>query len=350
MKISVITFTKKGIELSKKIKNTLPETTLFTKYGQYEKEEGISFVEKRLPEWAGEQFQKGQAVVFIGACGIAVRSIAPHIANKLQDSPVLVIDELGQYVIPILSGHVGGANELATLFSEKIGAVPVITTATDINHKFAVDLFAKKKGLWIVNKEGIAKVSSKVLAEQTITLSIETGHYKEGGKLPEGVKLTDYPPTLGCDIVITSEEKDFLAALRLCPKEYAIGIGCKRGKEAEKIEAFIEETLEKNGICLSQVFALASLDVKKEEAGLLAWSEKKKIPFFTYTAEELGQVEGEFEASDFVQKTVGVDNVCERAALKQCGEKGRLAAKKYAHDGMTIALAKKEWRVDFFEE
>lgn len=103
-------------------------------------------------------------MIFIGACGIAVRAIASSVNNKLKDSPVIVIDELGQFVIPILSGHVGGANELAILLAALMNATPVITTATDINNKFAVDVFAKKCRLAIVNKDGIAGVSSKVLA------------------------------------------------------------------------------------------------------------------------------------------------------------------------------------------
>lgn len=93
-----------------------------------------------------------------------MRAIASSVNNKLKDSPVIVIDELGKFVIPILSGHMGGANELAVLLAELMNATPVITTATDINNKFAVDVFAKKCRLAIVNKDGIAKVSSKVLA------------------------------------------------------------------------------------------------------------------------------------------------------------------------------------------
>lgn len=353
MKLSIISFTKKGIQLSENIANvwTETETILFTKCSIcFEETKTVLFVSKSIMEWAKEQFEQKNILLFIGACGIAVRAIAPHITDKLHDSPVLVIDENGQYVIPILSGHMGGANELAVSIAEKIGAVPIITTATDLNRKFAVDLFAKKNGLSIVNKDGIAKVSSKVLSGQAITICIEPGHFDKDCKLPKGVQLTEYPPSQKVDILITSEKKNWEATILLMPKEYVIGIGCRKGKEAEKIEAFLQKHLKKAGISLIQIAGLASIDAKKKEPGILAWSRKENIPFVTYTASELGRLKGNFHTSEFVNAQVGVDNVCERAALKLCQPDGKLIYEKYAEDGMTIAIAKKEWSVNFDEE
>lgn len=327
------------------------ECGLYTKYAEEAVEkQNVVVVSQGIGAWAKEQLEEGNALLFIGACGIAVRAIAPYITDKLQDSPVLVMDEKGEYVIPILSGHIGGANELAISLAEKIGAKPVITTATDINKKFAIDLFAKKNGLNIVNKDGIVKVSSKVLAGKDITVAIEPGHLEKAMKLPENICFVEYPPVQKVDVIITSENRVFEAALLLKPKEYVIGIGCKKGKEAEKIEKFIRNNLEKAGISLSQVFGLASIDVKKEEEGLLAFAQKEKLLFVTYSAEVLQEVEGEFHKSDFVKEQVGVDNVCERAALKMCEPKGKLVYEKHAEDGMTIAIAKREWSVSFDEK
>jgi len=290
------------------------------------------------------------ALLFIGACGIAVRAIAPYLTDKLHDSPVLVMDEGGQFIIPLLSGHMGGANELAMRLAAKTGAVPVITTATDLNKKFAVDLFAKKNGLHIVNKDGIAKVSAKVLAGKEITVSVETGYEEAVEKTPEGIRLVSYPPKGPVDVVITSEAKTFPALLCLKPREYAVGIGCKKGKEAEKIEELICRILREIGITKEQVFALASIDGKKEEEGLLAWSRKGNIPFLTFSAEQLRETAGNFHTSAFVKEQVGVDNVCERAALRACGPEGRLIYEKHAEDGMTIAVAKRKRRALFDEE
>lgn len=353
MKLSIISFTENGILLSEKIAQILSEAecVLYTKCGAYGKErQTVRFVTRSIGEWAKEQFEERNALLFIGACGIAVRAIAPHIADKLKDSPVLVMDENGQYVIPLLSGHVGGANELAVFLAEKIGAEPVITTATDINNKFAIDLFAKKNGLTIVNKDGIAKVSSKVLAGKSIAMSFEHGHLEKDVKLQKGIEMVEYPPLQKVDVVITSEDREFETAMLLRPKEYVIGVGCRKGKEAEKIEDFIRSNLQKAGISPVQLFGMASIDVKKDEPGFLAWSHKEKIPFMTYTAEELRCVEGDFHKSEFVREQVGVDNVCERAALKMCEPEGELVYRKHAEDGMTIAIARREWRVNFDEK
>lgn len=361
MKLSIISFTEKGKHLSEKIAEAFKgddsqngredrklEISLYTKCRACmgEKHSAVLPVESSLGEWTKEQMQRKNALLFIGACGIAVRAVAPFVTDKLQDGPVLVMDERGNYVIPILSGHVGGANELANDIAGKTGAEPVITTATDVNQKFAVDVFAKKNGLSIVNKDGIVKVSSKVLAEKEITLSVEGG---QEGMTPEGVRLLPYPPAESADIVISSEDKEFDAAILLKPKEYVIGLGCRRGKSLEEIDRFIRAKLGELGISLSRIFALASISQKKDEEGILLWCQKEGIDFLTYTAEELQRVTGNFKSSAFVKAQVGVDNVCERAALNAC-EKGVLIASKYAQNGMTIAVAKRKWRVCFYDE
>ena len=353
MKLSMVSFTENGMLLSENIAKLLDGTeyVLYTKCQSCCKEgQSVRLITKSIGEWAGDQFEEKNALLFIGACGIAVRAIAPHITDKLHDSPVLVMDEKGQYVIPILSGHMGGANELAVVLAEKTGAEPIITTATDLNNKFAVDLFAKKNRLAIVNKDGIAKVSSKVLSGERITMSIEQGHYEIDDKLPKVIELVEYPPLQKVDVVVTSENGEFDTEMFLRPKEYAVGIGCKKGKEAEKIEGFIMRHLQRAGISLMQVFGMVSIDVKRDEPGLLAWSRKENIQFITYTAEELKSVKGDFHQSEFVKEQVGVDNVCERAALRMCEPGGRLIYEKHAEDGMTIAVARREWRVHFDEE
>lgn len=359
MKISILSFTEKGRRLSEEIarKNTKMEIELFTKQKSFLDKSRLSsvlFVEESVGHWAKIQMQERNAMLFIGACGIAVRAIAPYLTDKLHDSPVLVMDEKGRYVIPILSGHMGGANELALFLANMMNAIPVITTATDLNKKFSVDLFAKKNGLWIVNKEGIAKVSSKVLDGKEIRISIEPKYIDsiEEMKLPMGVKLLPYPPIEkidSADIVITSKEETVSANLFLRPKEYIIGMGCKKGKKQEEIADFITRTLDNLGISITQVLALSSISQKSKELGILAWCKKENIPLITYTAEELQALEGNFKTSSFVQNQVGVDNVCERAAVKACG-RGQLIYEKCAENGMTIAVAKREWRVRFYDK
>ena len=353
MKISVISFTRNGQKLSQKLKKSLNDfpIQLFTKSSAVtESYSEIELVGQSIGEWTRNQMQEKNVLVFIGACGIAVRAIAPNLISKLEDSPVIVIDEKGHYVIPILSGHFGGANELSILIAEKIGAEPVITTATDVNQKFAIDIFAKKNKLTIVNKSGIAKVSAKVLCNETIKIAIENGHWKETKSLLREAVIVSYPPEESADVVISSEKRAFDASLILIPQEYTVGVGCKKGKEPEKLEQFIGKTLQNMGIDPKQIAAISSVDVMAEEPAMNYLSRKYRIPFITYTGEELEQMDGEFSESEFVRKTIGVGNVCERAALKTAGEGGELILRKCAEDGMTIAIAKRKWSVIFNEK
>ena len=379
--LSIISFTEKGAHLSLKLLDMLSEegenAWLYTKCSKYRDgsiNKRLRYVYSNTDEWAKVQMSAKNELLFIGACGIAVRAIAPWVANKLYDSPVLVMDELGTYVIPILSGHVGGANEIAAKIGEMTGAIPVITTATDLNRCFAVDIFAKKNYLYIDNKDGIARVSSKILRGEKISMAIEPlGHAisepetleteenktekvetvkagkqaEQDNRFTNQIEIVDFPPKQPIDVIITSQKQDYNASLILRPKEYVLGMGCKRGKEPEKIEEYIDQTLTALGISKNQVYAICSIDKKRDEAGFLQWSSLERIPFITYSAEELEDVEGDFEVSQFVKSQVGVDNVCERAALKGCGEGGELVYRKHASDGMTIAVAKRDWRVSF---
>lgn len=380
--LSIISFTEKGAHLSLKLLDMLSEAGenawLYTKCSKYRDgsiNKRFRYVYSNTDEWAKVQMSAKNELLFIGACGIAVRAIAPWVANKLYDSPVLVMDELGTYVIPILSGHVGGANELAVKIGEMTGSIPVITTATDLNKSFAVDIFAKKNYLYIENKDGIAKVSSKVLRGEKISIAIEPHGYRNleseivetgraeierhqckqlryeqlrhDSRFANQIEIVDFPPKQPVDVIITTGNCDYKADLVLKPREYVLGMGCKRDKEPEKIAEYIDQTLTELGISINQVYAICSIDKKRDEAGFLQWSSLERIPFITYSAEELEAVTGDFTSSEFVKSQVGVDNVCERAALKGCGEEGELVYRKHASDGMTIAVAKRDWRVSF---
>lgn len=384
MKVSIISFTLRGIELSLKIKMAFSreaeeDLCLYTKCSHAEKslterklteknlaekdlvESGLSYVEQPLTEWTGEQMKARRSLLFIGACGIAVRAIAPFLTDKLNDVPVLVMDEQGRFVIPVLAGHVGGANELALSLAERMGSTPVITTATDLNHCFAVDLFARRNALHIVNKDGIAKVSSRILAGEEVTMAVEEGHLREeeaqtlrgrrGSRktnIPDGIRLVSTEAPVDVLVAPASYGQGRLLTLR--PKEYVIGIGCKRGKAAEQIDHFVNRALKESGISMEQVAAFASIDRKKDEEGILWMSSHYGIPLVTYSAEELQQVEGNFHASEFVKSQVGVDNVCERAALRFSGPDGILVTGKQAEDGITVAIAKRRWSVSFDEK
>ena len=385
MKLAIISFTENGIKLSQTVAKRLSgrKVTIYTKCSRYTAEDlKVQRVKESLQVWTAQRMAEGDALLFIGACGIAVRAIAPNLTDKLHDVPVLVMDEEGRYVIPILSGHVGGANELARELSDLIDARPVITTATDVQKKFAVDLFAKRNHLEIMNKDGIAKVSTKALAGEQLTIAvraqnIECYHPKfcevceedfteaENPLLREAsmhkhdwkvcgveppLRLVPYVEDQPVDVVVSEMPDNKNALIWLRPRRYVVGMGCRKNKDPEELLDFYMKTLEKAMVEPGEVYALASIDKKKDEPGLLASSERMRIPFFTYTAEELNRVGACVHSSEFVKAQVGVDNVCERAALAGCGANGTLIYEKQAFDGMTIAIAERNWSVILDEE
>lgn len=278
-----------------------------------------------LAEWTKKCFADNIPIVFIGATGIAVRTIAPLLECKTKDPAVLVMDELGKYVIPLVSGHLGGANELALRISEITGAEPVITTATDINECFSPDLFAKENNLAIADKDSIRTVAGKALENKPVTVSIK-----------------DYPPREKVDIIISNMKSDIEnGSMLISPKEYCIGIGCKKNTEYEVIIAAVNKALEDINIDISQVFCIASIDIKENEPGILRMSRLNKIPFITFDADLLNKVQGEFTTSEYVKSQVGVDNVCERAAVLGAGIGAVLVLRKQAGNGVTVAIAKR---------
>lgn len=303
------------------------------------------------------------AYVFIGAAGIAVRYIAPWVKDKYTDSPVLVIDEKGQYVIPLLSGHVGGAVALADEVADMIGAVPVHTTATDVQGKFAVDVFARKNGLIITDREAVKKISAGLLNGEKAALYIEDSSVSITGTPPEEVVLCESleeTEQYSYQIMIAGSSEQPVqdrknevqkperegCTLVLLSRNIAAGIGCRKGIEEAALEKGFLEILAANGLDIRQVKSIASIDLKKNEQALLYLCEKYHIPFEIYTAEELSSVSGVTAASDFVKKITGVDNVCERAARLSCVS-GSLIQGKCIREGMTAALVKCPLEIEF---
>ncbi len=356
MIVRIVAFTKRGWELAKAVEEAFPEHI-------WERRDG-----EDLQAWVRESFSLRAPILFIGAAGIAVRAIAPAVSDKLKDSPVLVMDEMGQFVIPLLSGHVGRANawalEIEQRFQQrtetgfiKSGEVyaprAVITTATDVNHTFSVDVFAWENGLEILNRKGIQEVSKRVLDGQKIRFLLEEG-MEFTSELPCTYSISYIPKEVPVDgeddqkehfdydvLIIHSDSKRVrytnedgkILVLRVKP--YVIGVGCKKGTSAEKLRGFIESQVD-----LSEVSAVASIDLKAKEYGLVQFAQQAALPFLTYSAKTLEMVSGDFSESPFVQEITGVSNVCERAAMA-AAEDGVLVQKKIAKDGMTLAIAKR---------
>lgn len=347
MKIALISFSKNGAELSERIAEFLTaeneKVTIAVKCAERE-----DSIEESVKMWTEKQFQVQDAILFVGAAGIAVRSIAPMVESKCKDPAVLVIDEKGKYCIPILSGHIGGANALAQRLHQRFGMEAVITTATDIHGKWAVDVFAKQNNLQISDMKKAKDISARILAGKTIRCWID-GNSSIIGALPKEITLVEKSKQMEevPDIYIGFyQHPEWKETLFLVPKAVIMGIGCKRGTDVRLIEQTVEEALKTEHICKEAIKMVASIDLKAKEQGILDYCEKYHLDFLTFPSETLQKVDGEFTASDFVKKITGVDNICERSALC-ASEGGRLLSKKYAKNGVTVAFAEEKWEVAF---
>lgn len=283
-----------------------------------------------LDTWTAEHFTKSDGLVYIGAAGIAVRAIAEYLQSKATDPAVVVVDECAHYAVPILSGHLGGANDLARSIAKVCGAVPVLTTATDANGVFAVDEWAKRQNCVVLNPEKIKTVSAKLLAGGTVSVR---STWPVEGRPPQGVELVEdnrYDVLLG----VHTQGRD---VLRLVPRIAVLGVGCKKNTPQQALEDALQAVLAKASTYEQAIIAVASIDLKKNEPGLRAFCAAHGWALKTYTAEQLRGANGKFTSSAFVQSITSVDNVCERSAV--LASEGTLYQTKNAGNGVTMAIA-----------
>lgn len=345
MKISLFAYSKKGCETMEKVVSILEEKMLNCKTNACKCftierfcDEKHNLIEKPTENFYGKLFSESDALVFISSCGIAVRNIATHVRDKKTDPAVICIDELGNFAISLLSGHIGGANELTTEIAKGIGAVPVITTATDINHRFSVDTWATRKGYVIDSMKAAKAVSARIL-ENEVYISAD---FSLGEELPAGL-IKGEAGELGI-FVGYHKNQPYDETLRIIPKNLHLGIGCRKDTPKEKIAFAVETVLAENNIDFRAVKDAASIDLKKDEAGLLKYCEEAGLQISFYTSQELAGVEGEFTPSEFVKSVTGVDNVCERAALLPSD---KLIVRKTALDGVTVSIGAENMEVLF---
>lgn len=338
MEIVIMAYTRQGGELCLTLKEGLSnrghscEGYLFHKYENSRLKRFVN-----AEELIGTAFADRHALIMICAVGIAVRKISGFVKSKETDAPVVVLDDTGKFCIPLLSGHLGGANALAELCAQITGGIPVITTATDLHGRFAVDLFAKENGLFIADMDRAKQVSADLLDGKRIYIYAENV-YLDNKPNDNDVILTDDKKTAqDGGIIISAKVCESGSALQLIPKQVTLGIGCRRGTSKEQITAAVRETLSEHGIAFASVKQVCSIDLKQNEAGLTAFCEENGLLFQTFDSDTLREVSGSFAHSSFVEGITGVDNVCERSAA--AGSNGTIIIKKTIHGRVTVAAA-----------
>lgn len=302
-------------------------------------------------------FQQYKGVICIISLGAVVRMIAPIMLDKMTDPAVLVVDDLGQYVISVLSGHIGGANALSYEFAKAIGAVPVVTTASDVQKTIPVDLFGAQFGWTWDSEEKLLPVSASVVNEEHVAIVQETGeknwwmhdrsmptNLKIYSSTTEAIKEKPQATLLITDRLIDGHEERLLEnGVIYRPKSIVLGIGCNRGTALEEIEQVVDETLAELRLSKKSVKAVATIDLKKDEAGLLELTAKHNWPFVTYTPEQLNEMPL-LNPSETVFKYTGAYGVSEPAALRYANTNEFVLEKKKSGN-VTISIA----RVNFEE-
>ncbi|MEL7565171.1 MAG: cobalt-precorrin 5A hydrolase [Dehalobacterium sp.] len=340
MKRVILSVTMGGLRTAQTIKQELGGD-LFT-LEKYCHGNDLRPITGTLKDFMAGIFQDYREIVMVMSCGIAVRSIAPYLNSKLTDPAVVVLDEKGNFSISLLSGHIGGANELAQNIALITKGQAVITTASDNLGLESVDMIAKKYQLYMDDLEQVKRVTATLVNGKRVVLvndsslnmevvSIDTLELKKiDQEMPDALIYVGNKDELGLH-----NNSIPIAKLRL--RNLVLGMGCKKDMDGAKLEEAVRTFFRQQNISLTALKAIATVDVKKEEPAILSLAEKMSLPVHIVDRSEIAPIEHRFPCSNFVKKTIGVGCVAEPAAYLVSKE-GRLVVPKTAFDGITLCL------------
>lgn len=333
---AIITITANGLDLAKKLRLAFPDTDIYTL--EKWKTDDCKLIEPDLKTCVGEIFSQYKALIFIMATGIVVRSIAPYLVHKTTDPAVVTLDDKGQFVISLLSGHLGGANEVTKLVADVLRATAVISTASDVNRVVAVDMLAKSLELQIASMDDAKKITAmavnglKIGWLNTTLLSISN---------PQG--LTNAESAEG--LIVVSNKKQITLNrpfAQLIPRNIYLGIGCRSGVEPTKMIQFVTKQLSLLSIHSASIAQIASVDIKSDELAILKTAEHFAVNAIFVEREEIKNLNAAFSSSAFVESAIGVSAVCEPCAFIAGKKKGAFLLRKTAFEGMTLAVFESE--------
>lgn len=270
------------------------------------------------------KFNSYDGHIFIMATGIVIRKIAPLIKSKDIDPAVLVIDEGENFVISLLSGHIGGANDLTYKVAQTCSLLPIITTSSDVTGKIAIDTLAEKLNCEMESLKKAKELTSLIVDNKNVEIL-----------LPKNVKVGEGENSSG--VVVVSNKKN-IDIMRLYPKNIIIGIGCRRGTTKEDIKKAVDEVMEKHNLAYESIKKIATVDVKADEIGLIDFAGELKKELIIISREDIKKVEDRFKGSDFVKKQIGVSCVSEPCALLASNGNGKFLEQKHIYNGITISI------------
>ncbi|AIF51764.1 cobalt-precorrin 5A hydrolase [Pelosinus sp. UFO1] len=350
MKLAIISVTNQGAllgnNLAEKLSKLGKSVDIFAKVGRNPLRHNTY---ELLSTLVHSVFSQYDGFIFIMATGIVVRVIAPYIIDKRVDPAIVVMDDCGKHAISLLSGHIGGANELTTLIGGLVGAETVITTATDIANKPAADMLAVKLNLTIEPFEQLKSINAAIVNGDNVlffldkAISHQDFYYQEAAKL--GIELIDLSNIGSNDFdaaVIISDRLLSLSIshLYLRPPTLAVGIGCRRNTTSEEILAAVTDACSRIGRSINSITTIGSSVIKQNEPGLLSVIQQLAVPSIFFVNEQLEKCieENQLEVSNFVKKEIGVGNVCAAAAIL-AGQTNKLLLPKTKYKNVTVSIA-----------
>ena len=345
-KTVVLAITKNGIKIGENLKKLFPDWSIFAPLKLSNENTEIVWYSEPTTDKIVELFKNNNALICLFSLGAVIRLIAPHLKDKKTDPAVIVIDDKANFVISVLSGHIGGANELTEEIAEKLGALPVITTAADVNKTIAVDLVGREFNWKIDDDSTVTKISAHMVNEEPIGILQEVGERNWYKNLPKNVliyeKMDDLKKSnskahlIISDKIIDDEISNESVIYR--PPSLVIGIGLHWDTTKETIREGIDHCLEKFKLSSKSIAKLVSIKKPQDVQGLIDLGEEMGIPVEYVNREDLAEISAP-NPSETVKAFEGTASVSEAAAIKVSG--GELIVEKQKFPpNLTIAIAR----------
>jgi cobalt-precorrin 5A hydrolase len=350
--VALVAITKGGAKLLARLKAALPQADAFVPEKFKDEAPFASPVQEPLKELLADLWPRYKGIVAVVSLGALVRSIATLLKDKRTDPGLIAIDEAGGFVISVLSGHLGGANALANELAKRIGATPIITTASDSLGTIGVDILGRDLGWALEGIENVTAVSACVVNDEPVGIFQEAGEptfWPKGRPLPRNLRTLQSlealasTPLSACLIVTDRLITLPLALARKTvvyrPKSLVLGVGCDRGVPLEELETLVLKTLQERGLSFLSVRALATIDIRKNEPAIVQFAQTRGLPLLTFAKEELNRVKDVPNPSTMAMKYVGVIGVAEPSAILG-GNFGELIVPKVKLKKATLAIAR----------
>jgi cobalt-precorrin 5A hydrolase len=326
MKIALISLTENGKTLANNILTVLEEDPTIIR---------VDTFHKNVKETLNNIFNSYNCIIGIMATGIMVRNICGLIKSKKHDPAVLIIDENGKHVISLVSGHLGGGNEFSIKIANIIDGEPVITTATDINHKLGVDSFARKYYLNIDDVSKIKEINSALINNEKVQIGFNPKF---------NFILEDSDVKKSYDIISTQSNllkvSTGSVTINLEPKKIVVGIGSRKNIDSNAVVDAVKSAMKILDLHVKRIDSMATGQMKENENGIINAALELGVPLEIIPEELLKDFKSpDLNGSDFVMEMFGVLGVCEPSSLIAAGDESTLIFRKTAYNGVTVAVA-----------